>query len=98
MWSKNKAAQTVAESRHVERVKLLPCGVCEEGGGYAAPSEAHEIEQGLWFTSLPLCADCHRGAFNGIHGQGRIWKVKKLTELIVLDQTIEKLLRGSHGH
>lgn len=91
MQSKNKPAQTVAQRRHVHRVKLLPCGVCGDGGDDLSPSEAHELEQGLWFTAIPLCADCHRGSFNGIHGEARIWKVRKLTELIVLDQTIERL-------
>nr|WP_205192594.1 hypothetical protein [Burkholderia sp. Ax-1724] len=68
----------------------MDCGVCDQSG----PSEAHEIEQGQWFTSIPLCADCHRGAFNGIHGQARIWKVKKLDELAVLNATIAKMLYG----
>ncbi|MBK8858796.1 MAG: hypothetical protein IPN11_14280 [Opitutaceae bacterium] len=91
MHSKNKKPMTEAERRHVTRVKLLPCGVCGEGGGDLAPSEAHEIEQGQWFTSIGLCADCHRGAINGLHSQQRIWKVLKLTELRVLNETIRRL-------
>jgi len=91
MQSKNKPAPDAHERRHIARVKLLSCGVCDAGGGESAPSEAHEIEQGLWFTSIPLCADCHRGSFNGIHGLGRIWSVKKLTELRVLNATIRRL-------
>lgn len=87
MQSKNKKAMTVAEREHVTRIKEMPCGVCETRG----PSEAHEIEQGQWFTSIPLCEDCHRGSFNGIHGQQRIWKVKKLTELLVLNNTVRDL-------
>lgn len=90
MWSPNKKPMTEAERRHVTRVKLLPCGVCGEGGGEQAPSEAHEIEQGQWFTSIGLCASCHRGA-NGIHGDKRIWNVLKLTELRVLNETIRRL-------
>lgn len=73
---------------HVEAVKALPCGVCDA----PPPTEAHEIRQGHWWTSLPLCADCHRGGFNGIHGQARIWNVKKLDELAVLNSTIERLI------
>lgn len=91
MQSKNKPAQTKAEREHVAKVKLLSCGVCDGGGGYGAPSDAHELEQGLWFTSIPLCSDCHTGPHNGIHRLASIWKVKKLTELIVLDQTIRRL-------
>lgn len=91
MRSKNKPSMTVAERAHVERVKLLSCGVCDLGGGYSSPSEAHELEQGQWFTSVPLCADCHRGGHNGIHGQARIWKVMKATEATVLNDTIRRL-------
>ena len=89
MHSKNKARPTAAERRHIERIKALPCGVC----GTEGPSEAHEIRQGEWYTSLPLCADCHRGALNGWHGQKRIWNVLKLDELSVLNRTIAELER-----
>lgn len=64
------------------------CGCC----GTAGPSEAHEIEQGMWWTSLPLCPDCHRGSFNGIHGQQRMWKVLKKDEMSVLNDTIRLLM------
>ena len=94
MQSPNKPAMTALERRHVERVKLLPCGVCGDGGGDLAPSEAHEIEQGRWFTAIPLCADCHRGSVNGLHGQRRIWKVFKADELSVLNETVGRLLYG----
>ena len=87
MQSKNKASMTKAERAHVARVKSLDCGVC----GAAAPSEAHELKQGQWFTSIPLCASCHRDGFNGIHGQARIWSVYKADELSVLNATIERM-------
>jgi hypothetical protein len=90
MQSKNKAAPRVSERAHVARVKELSCGVCDLRG----PSECHEIKQGQWFTSMPLCPDCHRGEFNGIHGQKRIWSVLKLDELDVLAATIERLYGG----
>ena len=79
---------TAAERRHVTNIKSMPCGLCQAPG----PSEAHEIEQGQWFTCMPLCADCHRGSFNGLHGQKRMWAVMKQTELTVLNLTIEKLV------
>lgn len=88
MQSKNKPSMTKAEREHVGRIKEMPCGVCEAPG----PSEAHELKQGQWFTSIPLCEDCHRGSFNGIHGQARIWAVKKLDEQEVLNETIRQLL------
>ena len=88
MQSKNKASMTKAEREHVGRIKDMPCGVC----GAHGPSEAHELKQGQWFTSIPLCADCHRGSYNGIHGQARIWAVMKLDEQAVLNETIRQLL------
>jgi hypothetical protein len=87
MQSKNKKAPTVAEREHIERIKELPCAVCEAAG----PSECHELDQGQWFTSIPLCADCHRGSFNGIHGQRRIWQALKKTEMTCLNDTIKEL-------
>lgn len=88
MQSKNKPAPTKAEKEHIERIKDMPCGVC----GTSGPSEAHELRQGEWHTSIPLCPDCHRGSLNGIHGQKRIWNVLKLDELAVLNRTIAELV------
>lgn len=91
MHSKNKKPMTKAEREHVTRIKSMPCGVCNEPG----PSEAHEIDQGYWFLSIPLCPDCHRGNFNGIHGQARIWQAAKKTAMSVLNETLGKLQRPS---
>ena len=33
-----------------------------------------------------------RRSFNGLHGQKRIWSVKKLTELDVLNETLRAIL------
>lgn len=90
MHSKNKKAMTAAERAHVERVKSLPCSVCSEGH----ESEAHEIKQGKWYTSVALCPDCHRGSVNGIHGQKRMWSVMKMDELDALAITLERLFKG----
>ena len=87
MQSKNKSAPTVAEREHIERIKMMACVVC----GLPGPSECHELEQGQWFTSLPLCPDCHRGSHNGIHGQKRMWKTMKLNELSALNKVIGQL-------
>jgi hypothetical protein len=88
MQSKNKPVMNAAERRHVAIIKEMDCVVC----GAAGPSECHELEQGLWFASIPLCADCHRGSLNGIHGQRRMWAVKRLDELKALNVTIQRLL------
>lgn len=88
MFSKNKPAMTTSEREHVGRIKEMPCAVCDTPG----PSEAHEIEQGLWFLSVPLCADCHRGSVNGLHGQKAMWKVMRLNEHDALNETLRKFL------
>ena len=88
MRSKNKPAPTAAEKRHIERVKALPCSVC----GASGPSEAHEPEQGLWFVSIALCADCHRGSVNGWHGQKVMWRIHKMGELDALAVTVRGLM------
>lgn len=92
MQSKNKPAMTTLEHKHVERVKRLQCSVCDAGGGDYALSEAHEVEQGMWWLSIALCADCHRGSLLGLHGQRRAWAVRKVTELDALAVTIKRLM------
>ena len=78
---------TAAERKHIQRLKELPCGVC----GESPPSDAHHIDQGLQFLVIPLCRNCHTSNFNGIHGQKRIWKVMKKTEMTVLNDTVRAL-------
>lgn len=87
MQSKNKPAMRVRERDYVRLVKALPCSVCDQAG----PSEDHEVKQGQWWTSIALCASCHRSDFNGIHGQRRMWILKKMDELDALAVTIERL-------
>jgi hypothetical protein len=88
MMSKNKKAPTVAERRHIEAVKSLPCSVCNESG----PSDCHEIKQGQWFTSVSLCQSCHTGSLMGLHGQRRAWAIAKMDETDALARTVERLL------
>ncbi len=80
---------TAAQRSYLATVKTMPCGVCNEVG----PSDAHHIEQGLQYLCIPLCKDCHQGSHNGIHGRKSIWNALKKTELSVLNDTIEKLVR-----
>jgi hypothetical protein len=93
MQSKNKPTPTAAEREYVRLVKRCPCSVCDAGGGEEQPSEAHEMEQGNWWTAIALCAGCHRGPLNGLHGQRRMWAVKKMTELDAMGITIRRVLR-----
>jgi hypothetical protein len=85
--SKNKKAPTVAEREHIEKVKALPCSVCDA----PPPTEAHEIKQGQWFTSCALCDSCHRGPLLGLHGQRRMWEIKNMNELAALNVTVRRL-------
>lgn len=89
MKTKNAKAITAAEEAHMERVKRLPCSVCDA----PAPSDAHHINQGQHFTVVALCKDCHQGAFAGWHGQRRAWAVRKLDELGALNITLGRLVR-----
>lgn len=89
MRSKNHKALTAAESAHIAKVKALPCSVCDA----PAPSDAHHIKQQRHFTVVALCKDCHQGSLNGLHGQRRMWAVKKMDELDALNVTIERLAR-----
>lgn len=89
MQSRNKPAMTVAEREYVTNIKAMRCGVC----GVPGPSDAHELKQGQWFTSIPLCQDCHTGKRNGIHGEKRMWMVQKLDELAVLNETIRRVMQ-----
>ena len=78
---------TNKDRAHLAKVKELPCSVCDA----PPPSEAHHIEQRLQYTCIALCPDCHRGSFNGIHGQRRMWAIKKMGELDALNLTLERL-------
>lgn len=79
---------TKRESEHLKRIKEMPCGVCGDPG----PSDAHHIEQHMQYLCIPLCKSCHQDSHNGIHGQKRIWNVLKLNEMIVLNETLRKLV------
>ncbi len=80
---------TDRERKHLARVKELPCSVCDSPG----PSEAHHVKQGLQYTCIALCVDCHRGPLLGIHGRKRMWAIKKMDELAALNVTIERLMK-----
>ena len=77
------------ERIHLALVKELPCSVCDAPG----PSEAHHIKQGLQYTCVALCVDCHRGPLLGVHGQKRMWVIKKMNELDALNVTLKNLFR-----
>jgi hypothetical protein len=76
------------ERLHLARVKELSCSVCDAPG----PSDAHHVKQGLQYTCIALCKDCHQGSFLGWHGQKRAWSIRKIDEIDALNKTIERLV------
>ena len=76
------------ERAYIARVKELPCSVCDARG----PSEAHHVKQHSQYICIALCEDCHRGSFNGWHGQKRMGSVMKMDELDALNVTIKRLI------
>ncbi|WP_370682249.1 hypothetical protein [Comamonas sp. GB3 AK4-5] len=76
------------EREHLALVKELPCSVCDRSG----PSEAHHVKQGHQYTAVALCESCHRGALMGLHGQRRMWAIKKMDELAALNVTVRRLM------
>lgn len=79
---------TAKERQHLAKVKELPCSLCDASG----PSEAHHMEQGLQYTAIALCPECHRGPVMGLHGQRRMWAIQKMSELDALNVTIQRLM------
>lgn len=80
---------TTKERAHLGRVKALPCSVCDA----PPPSEAHHVKQGQQYTAVALCESCHRGALMGLHGQRRMWAIKKMDELDSLAVTVARLMQ-----
>jgi hypothetical protein len=78
------------EREYLATIKELPCSVCDAPG----PSDAHHIKQGLQYTCVALCKDCHQGSILGWHGQKRAWSIRKMGELDALNKTIERLIDG----
>ncbi len=90
MRTKNAKAITKAEHAYLDRIKNMPCVVCN-----APPvSDAHHLQQGQHYTAIPLCRSCHQDGFNGIHGQARIWKAQKMDEMSCLNETIRFIAGG----
>jgi len=85
--------RTAAGKRHMAKLAALPCACC----GAASPSNVHHIREGQGmaqraddFLAIPLCWYCHQGP-QGIHGDRSAWRMRKLTELDALADTIRRL-------
>ena len=81
---------TKTERAHLDRVKSLPCSVCDHPG----PSAAHHIDQSCAWTVVALCPDCHQGRHNGWHGFRAIWKIRKMQEIDALGVTIKRIMEA----
>ena len=86
MRSKNSIPIDASEAAHLSLVRGLPCGFC----GATQGIEAHHIVQGAHWLTIPACWEDHRGPL-GIHGDQSRLRMFKLTELIVLNQTMHLL-------
>jgi len=84
----NSKHLTASDREHLAKVKSLCCSVCDAPG----PSDAHHADQGLHYTCIALCKDCHQGPVMGWHGQKRAWLIRKFTELDALNVTIKRLM------
>lgn len=82
MRSKGKPAQTTLERDYVSKIAEQACVVCD-----ATPVEIHEFEQGNWFTSVPVCVECHRGT-DGWHGSRLRWKLRRIDMLEAINRTV----------
>jgi hypothetical protein len=82
---------TARERGHLATVKNLPCSVCDAAG----PSDAHHVKQGLQYTCIALCPDCHTGSHNGLHGRRAMWNVMRMAEMDALNVTLRRLFNGA---
>ena len=88
MRSKNSKSISRAESEHLRKVKESGCAVC--GAGVGAVVQAHHIQQGLHYTTVALCPDCHTGPM-GIHGDKTMWRIHKINEMEALNETLRRV-------
>ena len=86
---------TKTESRYMSIVAGLNCACC---GTYGV--QLHHIRETLGrgekagnFCIIPLCPDCHTGP-KGIHGDKTFMRIHKLSELDMLNSTVEAVFRA----
>lgn len=97
MMGKQKA--TAAESAHMGRIAGMQCICCYLlSRRQESKTDVHHIRTGQGgqqraghMLTLPLCHfDCHQGS-NGIHGDQTYLRILKMSELDLLDVTLERL-------
>ena len=93
---------TKAEREHMGRVKAMNCICCTLlDRRQESVTDVHHIREGQGgaqragnFLVLPLCHDdCHQGRL-GVHGDRTYLRILKMTELDLLNATLDALHRG----
>ena len=81
-----------AQSDYMGRVASLSCACCGQYG-----VQVHHIREGQGlaqrasnYLTVPLCEGCHTGQY-GVHGDKSRMRARKLSELDMLADTIERL-------
>lgn len=99
-----KRRATKREQAHLQRIRALPCVLCDMlGQAQQFPTSVHHIrtgqgmsERASHYLTIPLCNDpqrrggCHQGD-EGVHGDRTLLRIAKLDELDLLAATIERL-------
>lgn len=83
---------TKAEKHYLDRVASLPCQCCGAEGVHIHHAREGQgmAQRAQNWLAIALCPDCHTGS-QGIHGDRRLLKARKLDEMDLLAKTIEAL-------
>lgn len=83
---------TKAEKRYLDRVASLPCQCCGAEGVHVHHAREGQgmAQRAQNWLAVALCPACHTGS-QGIHGDRRLLKARKLDEMDLLAKTIEAL-------
>ncbi len=89
---------TAASSRHMERIKSMPCICCKLlGMEQTSLTDCHHIREDREarndYLTIPMCHDgCHQGP-RGIHGDKTYLRMLKMSELGLLAHVIEEITK-----
>lgn len=87
------------EQAHFARVAAMPCICCTMlGRTQESKTEVHHVRVGHGgaeragdFCTVPLCKDdCHQGK-NGVHGDRTYLSILKMTQMDLLNATLERM-------
>jgi hypothetical protein len=90
---------TRAEREHMGRVAKMSCICCYLlDRRQESKTDVHHVRVGIGgaqraghFCTVPLChEDCHQGK-NGVHGDKTYLRILKITEIDLLNATLERL-------